>query len=120
MGKASGLATKSVMLIAALFNRAACAETSDIVYNASGRSRILLMRLLITSAAVLLIGQIALAQNLTRDTIPQKWIEPLLPEDLPKLKAPEYATPVEQAKMQIFAGRYKLGLNTLKKIKDGD
>ena len=78
------------------------------------------MRLLITSAAVMLVCQIAVAQNLTRDTIPQKWIEPLLPEDLPKLHAPEYATPIEQAKMDIFAGRYKLGLNTLKKIKDAD
>src|SRR5205823_1665816 len=32
----------------------------------------------------------AAAQNLSRDTIPGKWIDPLLPEDLPKLDYPAY------------------------------
>src|SRR3954451_5044064 len=69
---------------------------------------------------LLLLCNLAHAQNLTRDTVPARWIDPLLPEELAKLKYPEYATPLDRARMEIWAGRYKLGLLTLKKAKDAD
>src|SRR5581483_6048231 len=68
----------------------------------------------------LLLGTAACAQNLTRDTIPGKWLDPLLPEDLPKLKYPSYANALDRARMEINSGRYKLGLITLKKAGDAD
>ena len=57
---------------------------------------------------------------MTRDAAPRKWLESLLPEDLPKLQYPEYANTLDRAQIEIWSGRYKLGLITLKKVKDGD
>src|SRR3954470_9851242 len=74
----------------------------------------------IFTSFLLLLCNIAHAQNLVRDTIPAKWLDPLLPEELAKLKYPEYATPLDRARMEIWAGRYKLGLLTLNKAKDAD
>ena len=56
--------------------------------------------------------------DLVHDSVPMKWIEPLLPEDLPALDYPEYFTDLDKATAQEFAGRYKLSLITLSKIKD--
>src|SRR3954468_24461279 len=53
-----------------------------------------------------------------RDSIPQKWIDPMVAENLPALKYPAYYTDLEKARAQWFAGRYKLSLITLRKIKD--
>ena len=69
---------------------------------------------------VLLLASSSFGIDLTRQTIPGKWIEPVLPEDLPELKYPSYAAPLDKARMQIFAGRYKLGLQTLRHVTDGD
>ena len=67
---------------------------------------------------LLILSSAAFAQNLTRDAVPNRWLDPLLPEDLPKLKYPSYATPIDRAAIEINSGRYKLGLMTLKKADD--
>src|SRR5256885_1739564 len=60
-----------------------------------------------------------LGQDLTRRSVPQKWIQPLLPEDLPKMELPNYVSQValEKARAESFAGRYKLSLLTLQQAK---
>src|SRR5690349_549250 len=62
----------------------------------------------------------ATAQESFRRALPGKWIEPYLPEDLEPLELPEYVTkaPIEQARAEAFAGRYKIALLTLAKSKD--
>jgi tetratricopeptide (TPR) repeat protein len=55
---------------------------------------------------------------LVRDTVPQKWINPLVPEDLSELESPSYYNDFDKARAQAFAGRYKLSLQTLYKAKD--
>ena len=67
--------------------------------------------------ALVFFSAAALAQDLSRQTIPGKWIEPLLPEELPKLEYPAYAKTIDRARMDSFAGRYKLSLRTLAKVK---
>src|SRR3954452_18504031 len=57
----------------------------------------------------------ARAQDVTHRTIPDKWIEPLLPEKLSKLDYPGYANPLDHARLEAFTGRYKLSLQTLRK-----
>ncbi|HXE52240.1 MAG TPA: tetratricopeptide repeat protein, partial [Tepidisphaeraceae bacterium] len=47
-----------------------------------------------------------------------KWIEPLMPEDLPELKYPAYFSDLDKAQAQALAGRYKLSLITLSHLKD--
>ena len=61
---------------------------------------------LITTAGV------ARAQ-LTKQTVPGKWLDPFVPEDLPKLDYPGYANALDKAQMESFAGRYKRSLMTL-------
>jgi Flp pilus assembly protein TadD len=67
---------------------------------------------------VALLPRVSEALDLVRDSVPMKWIEPLLPEDLPELKYPAYFDDLDKAQAQEFAGRYKLSLITLDKIKD--
>ncbi len=45
----------------------------------------------------------------------------MLPEDLPKLELPDYIqkNPLSKARAESFAGRYKLSLKTLGKVKNG-
>ncbi|MGB7160399.1 MAG: hypothetical protein WBD40_20190, partial [Tepidisphaeraceae bacterium] len=52
--------------------------------------------------------------------MPRKWIEPLVPEALPKLNHPEYFEDLDKAKAQLAAGRYKLALATLYSAKGID
>src|SRR5437016_13986643 len=63
-----------------------------------------------------------LAQDLARRAVPQKWIQPLLPEDLPKMELPEYVSKeaLEKARAESFGGRYKLSLLTLQQAKGAD
>ncbi|HEX3357824.1 MAG TPA: tetratricopeptide repeat protein [Tepidisphaeraceae bacterium] len=75
------------------------------------------MRWLVVALAICTPAIVA-AQDLTRDTIPGKWLDPFLPENLPKLQYPGYATALDRARMEINTGRYKLGLITLKKVGD--
>ena len=58
--------------------------------------------------------------DFVRESIPNKWIAPLLPEDLDKLEYPVYFKDLDKAKLESFTGRYKLSLLTLQKVKDGN
>lgn len=60
----------------------------------------------------------ALAVDFVRETIPHKWVERMMPEDLPEQKYPAYFNALDKAKFQSFTGRYKLSLMTLRKHKD--
>ena len=62
------------------------------------------------------------AQDMIKTSIPGKWIEPFVPEDLPELKVPAYvkSDALELAHAQAFSGRYKLAIMTLGKAKDAD
>ncbi|MEO6435711.1 MAG: tetratricopeptide repeat protein, partial [Tepidisphaeraceae bacterium] len=55
-----------------------------------------------------------------KESIPRKWVEPLVPEDLPELTYPSYFNDLDKAKLQIQRGRYKLALATLAKATDID
>src|SRR5688500_17460245 len=58
--------------------------------------------------------------DFVRDSIPNKWIAPLVPEDMEKLDYPSYFKDIDKARLEAHTGRYKLALLTLKKVKDGD
>jgi Flp pilus assembly protein TadD len=49
------------------------------------------------------------------DVAPKRWLNAVLPEHLPPLQYPAYAKdrPVDRARMESFAGRYRLSLITL-------
>lgn len=55
-----------------------------------------------------------------RESIPRKWMNNVLPENLPPLDYPSYYTALERAKMESFHGRYKQSLMTLMTVRDGD
>jgi tetratricopeptide (TPR) repeat protein len=61
-----------------------------------------------------------LGVDFTRDSVPQKWFEPLVPEELPPLQYPKYFNDLDKAKLQVFSGRYKLALQTLRTAKSDD
>src|SRR5512138_3009822 len=69
---------------------------------------------------VLLMAAIAAAQDLVRDSIPEVWIDQYLPEKLPELKYPAYYNDLDKARAQVFSGRYKTALLTLRKVAKGD
>ena len=62
------------------------------------------------------------ADELTRQAIPRSWIDPLLPEDLPDLKLKDYVlkSKLETARAQVFAGRYKIAVTTLREVKESE
>jgi len=62
----------------------------------------------------------ALSADFSRDTFPGKWINPLVPEQLPDLKYPSYFNDSDKARQQVWTGRYKLALQSLAKIKPTD
>src|SRR5436190_19197700 len=55
---------------------------------------------------VILCGTRAWAQDLVKDSIPNKWIEQFVPEDLPALSFPSYYNDLDQAKALSFHGRF--------------
>ncbi|HEY7116395.1 MAG TPA: tetratricopeptide repeat protein [Tepidisphaeraceae bacterium] len=63
---------------------------------------------------------VARGDDFIQESIPNKWITPLIPEDLEKLEYPAYFKDLDKAKLESFTGRYKLSLLTLKKVKGGD
>lgn len=69
-------------------------------------------------AVIVSITQPARAVDFVRETIPHKWVERMMPEDLPEQKYPAYFNALDKAKFQSFTGRYKLSLMTLRKHKD--
>ena len=68
--------------------------------------------------ALALLAPLALSNDLVSESVPQKWIDALLPEELPELKYPAYFNDFDKARAQAFAGRYKLSLHTLARLKD--
>lgn len=63
---------------------------------------------------------VAAAQEISREAVPGKWIAEYLPEKLPEQKYPAYFDDIDKARVQVFGGRYKQALLTLKKVKGGD
>jgi tetratricopeptide (TPR) repeat protein len=57
-------------------------------------------------------------EQFLRGTFPQKWIDPLMPEDLPALTYPAYFNDLDKARLESSTGRYKLSLSTLRRLKD--
>ena len=53
------------------------------------------------------------AQDLVGESVPEKWLDLYLPEDLPELKHPAYASTLDKAKSELFSGRYKKPLLTI-------
>src|SRR5688572_13458199 len=61
------------------------------------------------------------ADDFVRDSIPNKWINPIIPEQFEeKLEYPTYFKDLDRARLEAFTGRYKMSLLTLKKAKDAD
>src|SRR5689334_22950768 len=75
-------------------------------------------RIVLCATAVLAVSSTANAVDFVRDTIPHKWIERFVPEDLPEQKYPSYFNDLDKAKQQSFTGRYKLSLISLGKYKN--
>src|SRR5262245_62134652 len=76
------------------------------------------MRIIFT--LLVLFSALARADEFTRQSAPQKWIDALLPEDLPALDHPTWANDLDKAKLEAFRGRYKKSLLTLQKVPDSD
>src|SRR5687767_5793254 len=53
-----------------------------------------------------------------RESIPMRWIEPLMIEDLPALKFPAYYDDFDKARAHVHTGRYKLALASLRNVTD--
>ncbi len=60
------------------------------------------------------------AIDFKKETAPGRWIEQLVPEDLPKLEYPSYFNDLDKARAQAQAGRYRMALVTLARAKDAD
>jgi len=71
-------------------------------------------------SALLLSASPSWADDFLRETIPGKWINPLVPEALEKLEYPAYFKDFDKARMEAQTGRYKLSLLTLAKVKPGE
>jgi tetratricopeptide (TPR) repeat protein len=74
------------------------------------------------AVAVLAVRPRSAVADLDPDTIPGKWIAPMVPEHLPE---PTYAPydqddPLAKARDQAFSGRYRLALVTLEDVTAGD
>ncbi len=65
-------------------------------------------------------GSRASAIDLSRDTVPGKWVAPLKLEPLPAQKYPEFFDTFDKFKRQVWTGRYKLALQTLRSVKPTD
>ncbi|MGH7179343.1 MAG: tetratricopeptide repeat protein [Tepidisphaeraceae bacterium] len=72
------------------------------------------MRALCVLAAIsaALFSATALAQ-LPPDLVPGKWLEPVLPEELPELEYPAWANALDRARLESLTGRYKKSLLTI-------
>ena len=77
------------------------------------------MRIKTISTAILLAATLAgsATAELSRHTIPGKWLDEYLPEKLSDLKPPSYFTDLDKARQQAFMGRYKQALITVKLAK---
>src|SRR5215211_1546760 len=77
-----------------------------------------LARSLIFTIAIASTAPLAHAVDFVRETVPHKWLERFVPEDLPEQKYPAYFNDFDKARFQSFTGRYKLSLITLRKYKE--
>ncbi len=75
---------------------------------------------LIGCGVLLLMSAHALGIDFARQSVPGRWIQPVLPEDLPPLTFPAYFGGWDKAKMQVAAGRYKLAVQSLRTIHPAD
>src|SRR5438105_1029544 len=71
-------------------------------------------------AAIFVVNPTAFAQDLVEESVPNEWIQDYLPEKLPELKYPEYYNDLDKAREQVYRGRYKTALMTLRKIEKAD
>lgn len=55
-----------------------------------------------------------------KETLPGRWVEQLVPEDLPALELPAYYNKLDTARAQMQSGRYRQSLITLASAKDVD
>src|SRR5438477_6980320 len=62
----------------------------------------------------------AAGDDFVRESIPNKWVNPFIPEDLDKLDYPNYYKALDKARLEAFTGRYKLSLITINKARDID
>lgn len=64
------------------------------------------------------------ADVFTDNAVPQRWLEPFLPESLPDLTYPAYFNDLDKARLEAFTGRYKKALYSLMRaattVKDAD
>lgn len=58
--------------------------------------------------------------DLVRESIPNVWLDPYLPEKQPDPRFPAYFDALDKARAMVFAGQYKKALITLQNIDRGD
>jgi predicted Zn-dependent protease len=73
----------------------------------------------VSSVCLLWAGVAAAQSSITRDIVPNKWLDKVMPEDLPALTHPAYTDGLDHARAEAFAGRYKKALQTLMVIAEG-
>jgi tetratricopeptide (TPR) repeat protein len=82
------------------------------------RSKSLRSLLAATASVCALSATPAAAYDFIRNSAPERWIRPHLPEDLPALDHPEYFKAIDKARDLAFRGRYKAALIALRDVKD--
>src|SRR5688572_19015507 len=76
--------------------------------------------LVIVVVGWLWVAPAAPADDFVEQSIPGRWITPLLPESLDKLEHPAYFKELDKARAEAFTGRYKQSLLTVRKAKGAD
>ncbi len=71
-------------------------------------------------SALLISSPQTFGHDFVKSSGPQSRIDSMLPEDLPELNYPAYYSELDKARMQAFRGRYRLALQTLHILKQGD
>jgi tetratricopeptide (TPR) repeat protein len=66
---------------------------------------------------VLLWAMPARGFDFVRESIPSRWVDQVMPEDLPPLEYPAYFNDLDKARAQVFHGRYRTALFTLNRLK---
>lgn len=71
-------------------------------------------------AAILAMPALLSGQDFRAKSFPARVMESVIPEEMVELTYPAYFNDLDRARMQAFHGRYKLALQTLLRVKDGD
>ncbi len=69
---------------------------------------------------LLVLSSRAFAYDFVKRSAPGKWIEQIVPEDLPEPEYPSYFNDLDKARQQTFTGRYRRALASFAKLKGGD